>query len=138
DPVLGGEMASTGEVGCIGNNLEAALQLALEAAKCYRPKKGVLVSAGPEAEKVKFLTAAKVFAELGLTVYGTKGTAEFLKRHGFDCIPLAWPGEGPNDCIKAVREGLVDLVINIPKNLQPVELSHGAMIRQAATRFGCS
>src|SRR5690606_25670251 len=54
DPVLGVEMASTGEVGCIGNSLEEALQLALEAAKCYRPQKGVLVSAGPEAEKVKF------------------------------------------------------------------------------------
>jgi carbamoyl-phosphate synthase large subunit len=138
DPVLGVEMASTGEVGCIGNSLEEALQLALEASKCQAPKKGILVSAGPEAEKVKFLAAAKVFAELGLPVYGTEGTAKFLKRHGYDCIPLAWPGEGPNDCIKAIREGLVDLVINIPKNLQATELSHGGRIRQAATRFGCS
>jgi len=137
DPVLGVEMASTGEVGCIGNSLEEALYLALEASKCFRPKKGILVSAGSEAEKVKFLSAAKIFTELGIPLYGTDGTAAFLKRHGFDCITLAWPGQAPNDCIKAIKEGLVDMVINIPKNLNRDELSNGSIIRQAATAFGC-
>ena len=142
DPVLGVEMACTGEVGCIDQNLDEALLLAMEATKTTRPTKGVLVSAGPEKDKVEFLESAAVFAKLGLPIYATSGTADFLQRHGYQCEKLAWPGEGEgedqNDCISAIKEGKVDLVINIPKNLKRKELSHGARIRMATVQFGCS
>jgi carbamoyl-phosphate synthase large subunit len=141
DPVLGVEMASTGEVGCIGPHFDEALLLSLEAAKCRPPKKGVLVSAGSEAEKIKFLEAAAFFKSLNLPLFATAGTATFLESHGFKATTLAWPGEGTKDrkdALQAIKEGLVDLVINIPKNLQRQELSHGAQIRRAATQFGCS
>ena len=138
DPVLGVEMASTGEVGCIGRNFDEALLLALEAAKCRRPKKGVLVSAGPEHEKIKFLESAEFFRKLGLPLYATDGTAKFLNAHGIPAERLAWPGEAENDALKAIRSGLVDLVINVPKNLRRDELSYGGQIRQAAVQSGCS
>ena len=143
DPVLGVEMASTGEVGCIGRSFDEALLLSLEAAKCRRPKKGVLVSAGPESEKLKFLECAEFFTNIQLPIFATAGTADYLERHGFKVTKLAWPGEAgsgkiPLDVISAIKEGLVDLVINVPKNLQRQELSYGAQIRQAAVQFGCS
>jgi carbamoyl-phosphate synthase large subunit len=142
DPVLGVEMASTGEVGCIGRSFEEALLLSLEAAKCRRPKKGVLVSAGPESEKLKFLECASFFTKMQLPLYATAGTADYLEKHGFAVERLAWPAEGaedgPVDVIRVIKEGLVDLVINVPKALHHQELSYGAQIRQAAVQFGCS
>ncbi len=141
DPVLGVEMASTGEVGCIGRNFDEALLLSLEAAKCRRPKKGVLVSAGPEPEKLKFLESAQFFASIGLPLYATPGTAQFLEGHGIKVKRLAWPGEGvggEQDVFQAIREGVVDLVINVPKHLRQQELSLGAQVRQLAVQFGCS
>lgn len=138
DPVLGVEMASTGEVGCIGPSFEEALLLSLEAAKCRPPKKGVLVSAGPEHEKLKFLECATYFRQIGLPIYATSGTAKYLESHGFKVSKLDWPGESENDVMQAIKRGLVDLVINVPKNLQRQELSYGSQIRQAAARFGCS
>lgn len=138
DPVLGVEMASTGEVGCIGRNFDEALLLALEAAKCRRPQKGVLVSAGPEHEKHKFLESAEFFQKLGLPLYATEGTAKFLSDHGIKAERLAWPGESDHDAIHAIKNGLVDLVINVPKNLRQDELSNGSKIRQAAVQCGCS
>jgi carbamoyl-phosphate synthase large subunit len=138
DPVLGVEMASTGEVGCIGKTFEEALLLSLEAAKVKRPKKGVLVSAGPEHEKLKFLESAAYFQKINLPIFATGGTAKFLASHGIKVETLDWPGQGPRDVIRAIKDGLVDLVINVPKNLQRQELSYGAQIRQAATQFGCS
>ena len=138
DPVLGVEMASTGEVGCIGRNFDEALLLALEAAKCRRPRKGVLVSAGPEHEKIKFLESAEFFQKLGLPIYATEGTAKFLQAHGIKAERLAWPGETDHDAIHAIKSGLVDLVINVPKNLRQDELSNGSKIRQAAVQCGCS
>ena len=137
DPVLGVEMASTGEVGCIGRNFDEALLLSLEAAKCRRPRKGVLVSAGPEHEKVKFLECAAYFARINLPMYATAGTAKYLQQHGFAVKRLGWPGE-TDDVLAAIRSGSIDLVINVPKELQRQELSHGARIRQVAVQFGCS
>ena len=138
DPVLGVEMASTGEVGCIGKTFDEALLLSLEAAKCRPPRKGVLVSAGPEHEKLKFLECASFFTKLKLPLFATSGTAKFLEQHGFKVQRLAWPGEGDTDVLSAIKGGLVDLVINVPKTLQRQELSYGAKIRQAAVQFGCS
>ncbi len=137
DPVLGVEMASTGEVGCIGHNFDEALLLALEASKVTAPKKGVLVSAGPEYHKLEFLSSAKILNQLGIKLYATAGTSQYLNEHGFECQSVAWPGEAKDDVIELIRKGEVDLVVNIPKNLQPSELSNGAKIRQAAVSFGC-
>jgi carbamoyl-phosphate synthase large subunit len=138
DPILGVEMASTGEVGCIAPNFDEALLLALESARCPRPKKGVLVSAGPEHEKLKFLGTAKTFIAMGLPIYATAGTALYLRERGFPVKSLAWPGEGQDDVIQCIRSGLVDLVINIPKNMERQELTYGSQIRKAAISFGCT
>jgi carbamoyl-phosphate synthase large subunit len=138
DPVLGVEMASTGEVGCIGENVDHALLLAMEASGVYRPEKGVLVSSGSEKEKLRFLPAAKVLVDLGIPLFATKGTAKYLQDHGFPVTALDWPGEGPNDVIQAIKDGKVDFVINIPKNSQRGELTRGSLTRQAAVKFGCS
>jgi carbamoyl-phosphate synthase large subunit len=138
DPLLGVEMASTGEVGCIAEDFESAYMLAMESSKVYRPKKGILISAGAESEKLKFLPWAKKLTDMGLCLYATEGTAKFLIEHGVTAQAVAWPGETSGiDPIELIRSKTVDLVINIPKNLQRDELTRGAMMRQAATRFGC-
>ena len=138
DPVLGVEMASTGEVGCIAEDFESAYLLAMESSKVYRPKKGILVSAGPEFEKLKFVPWAKKLVESGLALYATEGTAKFLNEHGVKATVVAWPGEiGGIDPVELIRTKKVDFVLNIPKNLQRDELTRGSQIRQAATQFGC-
>ena len=138
DPILGVEMASTGEVGCIGHNFEEAVLLSLEASKVKMPAKGVLVSAGPEEDKLKFIEAAKILAAQGLPIYGTEGTAKYLNSHGIETIACAWPGEGENDAYSLIREEKVDLVVNIPKNSLTSELTRGARIRHAAIQFNCA
>lgn len=141
DPVLGVEMSSTGEVGCIAEDFESAYMLAMESSKVFRPKKGILVSAGPEHEKMKFLPWAKKLTDLGLKLYATDGTAKFLTDHAVPVTEVAWPGEtksGLEDPIELIRRKDVDLVVNIPKNMQRDELTRGSTIRQAATSFGCS
>ncbi len=138
DPILGVEMASTGEVGCIGENVDHALLLAMEAAGVYRPTKGVLVSSGPEKEKLRFLQSAKTLVALDIPLYATQGTAGYLREHGIPVETLDWPGEGPNDVLQAIKNGKVDFVINIPKSSQRKELTRGSAIRQAAVKFGCS
>jgi len=138
DPMLGVEMASTGEVGCVAQTYDEALLLALEATHVYAPKKGVLVSSGGEANKIKFLTSAVILKKLKVPIFATEGTAKYLNEHGFDAKTLAWPGEAKEDAIHAIRTGLVDVVINIPKNTQPEELAYGSNIREAAVKFGCS
>ncbi len=138
DPVLGVEMASTGEVGCIGENVDQALLLAMEASGVFAPKKGVLVSSGSEKEKLRFLPAAKILVDLKIPLYGTPGTAKYLAEHGIPVTALDWPEEGPKDVIKAVKDGLVDFVINIPKDTQRKELTRGSLVRQASVKFGCS
>ena len=137
DPVTGVEMASTGEVGCIGHNFEEALLLSLEAAKVRPPKAGVLVSAGSEENKIKFLESAKYLTDLKIPIYATEGTAKYLTEHGFKAISLPWPDESENNVTKAIKDGLVDFVVNLPKNTLKSELTNGAKIRQAAVTFDC-
>jgi hypothetical protein len=122
-------------------NRHVAYMLAMESSKVFRPKKGILVSAGPEHEKMKFLPWAKKLTDLGLKLYATEGTAAYLAEHGVAVTPVAWPGESTVDSLdplELIRRKEVDLVVNIPKNLQRDELTRGSMIRQAATSFGCS
>jgi carbamoyl-phosphate synthase large subunit len=137
DPVLGVEMASTGEVGCIAESFAESIMLALEAAGVKTPKKGVLVSSGPERDKFKFLAVAQLLVDLNLPLYATAGTAKHLKDHGIACQQISWPGQD-HDCLEAIREHLVDMVINITKNHNPQELAHGRKIRITAVRYGCS
>lgn len=138
DPVLGVEMASTGEVGCLGRDYDEALLLALESAGVKPPRRGILVSAGPEAEKLRFLSAVRWATYHRVPLYATDGTARFLQAHGVKARTLAWPGQGAGDVLKAIRGGQVDFVVNVPKNLDPQELTYGREIRRTAIRFGCS
>ncbi len=138
DPVLGVEMASTGEVGCIGENIDQALLLAMEASGVYRPEKGILVSSGAEKEKLRFLQAAHILLSFGIPLYATQGTARYLQEHKIPVVALDWPGEGPDDVLQAIKDGKVDFVINIPKSSQRKELTRGSAVRQAAVKYGCS
>ena len=139
DPVLGVEMASTGEVGCIAEDFESAYLLAMESSKVFLPKKGLLISAGSEQEKLKFLPWAEKLAAMGLALYATDGTAKFLEAHGVKATKVAWPGETDGlDPVELIRSKKVDFVLNVPKNLQRDELTRGSQMRQVATRFGCA
>jgi len=138
DPVLGVEMASTGEVGCIASDFEQSLLLALESTYTSKPKKGILVSAGPEVSKVKFLSTAKLIQEhLNIPLYATNGTAKFLLDHDVKVQKTPWPCEGPGDVLEVIRSGDVDLVINIPKNFAKREVCYGSLIRKTASQFHC-
>ncbi len=132
DPVLGVEMASTGEVGCVANQFEEAFLLAMESSKIYAPVKAVLVSSGPERQKLEFLEAAKILEELGLKIYATPGTFVYLTEHKVKCQEVDWKIQA----IELIRLKTVDLVINVPKTSDPEELLRGSYVRQAALRFG--
>ena len=135
DPVTGVEMTSTGEVGCLASNFEDALLLALEASHIPKPKKGVLVSAGMEKEKIKFLPAAEILRDMQIPIYATEGTGKFLQEHGFEVTTLPWDMD---QILGLIRERQVDLVLNCPKNFKATELSRGSMIRQTASQLGCA
>ena len=138
DPVMGVEMVSTGEVGSVARTFDEALLLSLQSSGIKMPRKGILLSAGRESEKQKFLSVVGVLKDLKVPLYATQGTGVFLSKHGFQVETLAWPGESERDVLKAIREGWVDFVINIPKSAKKSELSHGRQIRQTAVRHGCS
>ena len=135
DPVTGVEMTSTGEVGCLASNFEDALLLALEASHIPKPQKGVLVSAGMEKEKIKFLPAAAILRDMGIPIYATEGTGKFLQEHGFEVTTLPWDMD---QILSLIRNRTVDLVLNCPKNFKATELSRGSTIRQTASQLGCS
>jgi len=137
DPTLGVEMASTGEVACLGDDFEEAFLKALLSVGYRLPVQSVLLSTGPVETKAAFLRSSKLLTDLGIKIYATQGTAEFLKSSGVATEVLHWPleGEGPN-----IREylvgGRIDLVINIPKNFQEEELTNDYIIRRLAVDFG--
>lgn len=136
DPVLGVDMASTGEVGCIGENYyEAVLKSMLSVG--YRiPCKNILISSGPSRSKVELLTSARMLQEKGYAIYATEGTAKFFEENGIEVTVLYWPDEDkkPN-VMEFLRERKVDLVINIPKNHTKRELDNGYKIRRAAVDY---
>ncbi|QKG79147.1 carbamoyl-phosphate synthase (glutamine-hydrolyzing) large subunit [Tenuifilum thalassicum] len=134
DPVLGVEMASTGEVGCLGQNLQEALLKAMLSVGFRIPQKAVLVSSGPLRSKLSLIEPIARLVERGLTVYATKGTASFLNDHGVKVVAVTWPDEVndlPNS-LNLIQNKQVDLVINIPKNLSRGELDNDYTIRRAA------
>ena len=133
DPVLGVEMASTGEVGCLGDDFEEAFLKALLSVGYHLPIKGVLLSTGPVKSKASFIGYAQQLRRLGSELYATKGTAEFLSKEDIPVTRLHWPLEEtqPN-VLKVLGEGKINLVINIPKNYQEEELTNDYLIRRRA------
>ncbi len=136
DPILGVDMASTGEVGCIGENFyEAILKSMLSVGYSY-PKKNILLSTGPMRSKVELVNSCKLLEEKGYNLFATRGTAQFLEMNGISVTMLHWPDEDkkPNT-LDYLRNKMIDLVINIPKDLSKTELSNDYLIRRSAVDF---
>jgi len=137
DPTIGVEMASTGEVGCLGEDFDEAFLKALLSVGFRFPLKSVLLSTGPLVDKVAFLESARLFRRMGVRLYATRGTAEFLAECGEEATPVHWPSEsGSPNAAELIESREVDLVINIPKNYQESELSNDYYIRRKAVDFG--
>ena len=136
DPVLGVEMASTGEVACLGDNLYEAVLKAMLSVGYTIPKKNILISSGPARSKIELLKSAKLLKEKGYNLFGTGGSADFLNKNGVECAALHWPDEKekPN-VLDYLREKKLDLVINIPKDLSHLELKNDYTIRRAAVDY---
>lgn len=137
DPVLGVDMASTGEVGCIGHHFDDALLTAMLSVGYSIPEKHILVSSGPARSKVELLEPCRLLASKGYALYATGGTYRFLSDNGVPVTQVAWPDEeGPlKKATEMIREKAFDLVINIPKNLTKRELTNGYQIRRGAIDF---
>jgi carbamoyl-phosphate synthase large subunit len=137
DPVLGVEMASTGEVGCLGDDFEEAFLKALLAVGFRLPIRSALLSTGPIEGKAALLESARILRDLGVKLYATKGTAAFLAANGVEATRLYWPSEqsSPNT-LEYLGGRQLDLVINIPKNTGEEELTNDYLIRRKAADFG--
>ncbi|MDP4203342.1 MAG: carbamoyl-phosphate synthase (glutamine-hydrolyzing) large subunit [Bacteroidota bacterium] len=136
DPVLGVDMASTGEVGCIGHQFDDALLTAMLSVGYRIPEKTVMVSSGESKSKVAMLDACLLLSKNGYTIYATHGTQQFLQQNGVDAIDVNWPDEdGEHNVMQMIADKKFDLVINIPKNLTKRELSNGYKIRRGAIDF---
>jgi carbamoyl-phosphate synthase large subunit len=136
DPVLGVDMSSTGEVGCIGDNYYDAVLQAMLAVGYTIPKKNILISSGPLRSKMELLNSARMLKERGYNIYATGGTHKFFAENGVETTLLYWPNEekSPNT-LEYIRNKKIDLVINIPKNLSKDELKNGYRIRRDAIDF---
>ncbi|MGN0199922.1 MAG: carbamoyl-phosphate synthase (glutamine-hydrolyzing) large subunit [Candidatus Cryptobacteroides sp.] len=141
DPVLGVDMSSTGEVGCIGDNLDEALLKSMLSVGHHIPHKGVLISSGNARQKADILGACHMLAKSGLKIYATDGTCRYLNENGIPATRVLWPHETEENggehkaALDLIREHEVDLVINIPKNFTHNELSNGYKMRRAAIDF---
>lgn len=136
DPVLGVDMASTGEVGCIGENYYEAILKSMLSVGHRIPKKNILISSGPLRSKVELINSTRMLIEKGFTIYSTEGTAKFFKENGIDVNILYWPDEDkePN-IMEYLHDRNIDLAINIPKNHTKRELDNGYKIRRAAVDY---
>lgn len=133
DPVLGVDMSSTGEVGCLGDDFNEALLNALLATGYRMPRRAVLISSGGAKGKVDLLEPARRLVQKGFTVYGTSGTARFLNDNGVTAQAVAWPDEaGENNVLSMIADHRFDLIVNVPKNRTKRELTNGYRIRRAA------
>jgi carbamoyl-phosphate synthase large subunit len=136
DPTVGVEMASTGEVACLGDDFEEAFLKSLLSVGYRLPIKNILLSTGPIESKAAFLESARILQRLGMNLYATRGTADFLLANSVKTTVLHWPleQESPN-IIEYLSQGKIDLVINIPKNYQEEELTNDYLIRRKAVDF---
>ena len=130
DPVLGVEMASTGEVACFGDDVEEAFLKAMISVGFQMPKKNVLLSIGRVEDKAEFIDSARKLKEMGYSLFATSGTADFLKDHGIGAHKLNKIGEGSPDLDDYLKERSIDLVINVPRNYSHEEMTAGYQIRR--------
>jgi carbamoyl-phosphate synthase large subunit len=136
DPVSGVEMASTGEVGCIGTDLNDAFMKALLSVGYRVPKKRILLSTGPIEDKLDFLDSARALVKMDYELYASRGTAKFLASNGVQAQALNWPLESKEPNIAAfIKNREVDMIINIPKNNRETELKNDYIIRRMAVDF---
>lgn len=133
DPVLGVDMSSTGEVGCLGDDFYEALLNALIATGYRLPKKNVLISSGGVKGKVDLLEPCKLLDRKGYNIFATEGTARFLNENGVKAQAVAWPDEeGENNVLQMIAQHQLELIVNVPKNHTKRELTNGYRIRRAA------
>ena len=136
DPILGVDMSSTGEVGCIGDDYYDALLKSMLSVGYKIPKKNILLSTGPIESKAELLESARLLKKKGFSLFATKGTHKFLSENEVDSKLLYWPDENENpNTIEYLRNRKIDLVINIPKNLTKNELDNDYKIRRNAIDF---
>ena len=134
DPVLGVDMASTGEVGCIGDDVTGAMLESMLSVGYRIPSKGILLSTGTPMQKAEMLDTARMLSEHGYKLYATGGTSRYLSENGIPNTAVYWPSdEGKHpQAIELMHDRTIDMVVNIPKDLTPRELSNGYKIRRAA------
>ena len=133
DPVLGVDMSSTGEVGCLGDDFNEALLNAMIATGYNIPGKNILVSSGGLKGKVDLLEPIKQLAKSGYAIFATEGTAKFLGENGVKATTVSWPDEeGENKVMDMIADHKFDLIINVPKNQTKRELTNGYRIRRGA------
>lgn len=137
DPVLGVDMSSTGEVGCIGETYYEAILKSMLSVGYSIPKKNILISSGETRSKIELLSSARMLAERGFNLYATGGTQQFLADNGVQSTRLYWPDETdkhPNT-LEYIKEKKIDLVINIPKDHTTREITNGYTIRRSAIDY---
>ena len=134
DPVLGVDMSSTGEVGCLGDDTNTALLKSMLSVGYRIPKKNILLSTGGAKQKVEMLDAAKKLIDNGYKLYATGGTSKFLTENGIENTHVLWPSEEGDEpkALNLLHDHTIDMVVNIPKNLTSSELSNGYKIRRAS------
>ena len=133
DPVLGVDMTSTGEVGCLGDDTDEAVLKAMLSVGYTIPKRSILISSGGYRQKVDLLEPCRLLAERGYKLYATDGTHKFLQDNGIPSIHVFWPDEEGNpQALKMLHEREIDMVVNINKNLSQGELTNGYRLRRTA------
>ena len=134
DPVLGVDMSSTGEVGCLGDDTNTALLKSMLSVGHRIPKNNILLSTGGAKQKVAMLDAAKMLIDHGYKLYATGGTSKFLNENGIENTHVLWPSEEGDEpkALDLLHNHTIDMVVNIPKNLTSSELTNGYKIRRAA------
>lgn len=137
DPVLGVDMASTGEVGCIGLDTSEAVLKAMLSVGYQIPQKNILLSTGTAKQKADMLEAAQLLYQKGYNLFATGGTHQFLTDNGIPAVKVYWPSESDREpqALEMLHNKQIDLVVNIPKNLTQKELDNGYKIRRAAIDF---
>ena len=133
DPVLGVDMASTGEVGCIGDDTSCAVLKAMLSVGYRIPEKNILMSTGTLKQKVDLLQAARALKAKGYNIFATGGSSKFLTENGVENTRVYWPSEeGHPQALEMLHKKEIDMVVNIPRDLTPTELENGYKIRRAA------
>ena len=137
DPVLGVDMASTGEVGCIGDDTSEAVMKSMLSVGYSVPAKGILLSTGDGKQKAELLHSCELLSKKGYKLYSTGGTYRYLKDNNIQTTQVFWPSEKDKtpQAIDLIQQKKIDMVVNIPKNLSKTELDNGYKVRRAAVDF---